>query len=62
MANPTHSGRNGERGGCGAWGAAGARAALVNYTQRLHGVQVGLVNIIRQGGPFPGFPLVNWSF
>jgi len=62
MASRTHSGRNGERGGCGAWCAAGARAASVNYTQRLHGVQVGLVNIIREGGTFPVFPLVNWSF
>jgi len=40
----------------------GPQFGVVNYPQRLHGVQVGLVNIIREGGTFPVFPLVNWSF
>lgn len=40
----------------------GLQIALVNYAQRLHGVQLGLVNIIREGGVLPVMPLVNWSF
>jgi len=28
----------------------------------MKGLQIGLVNIIRQGGQFPVFPIVNWSF
>jgi hypothetical protein len=32
------------------------------YAQRLHGVQIGLINIIKTGGQFPVFPIVNWSF
>lgn len=40
----------------------GLQIALVNYAERLHGVQLGLVNIIREGGVLPVMPLVNWSF
>jgi hypothetical protein len=32
------------------------------YTERMHGIQVGLINIIKEGGAFPFFPIVNWSF
>ena len=35
--------------------------ALVNYAQHLSGVQIGLVNIIKEGGMFPVFPIVNWG-
>ena len=35
---------------------------LVNYAERMKGLQIGLVNIIKQGGQFPVFPIVNWSF
>ena len=45
-------------------------AALVNYAENLHGVQIGLANIAMNNGwfnDFPdklatGFPIVNWSF
>ena len=29
--------------------------------RRLDGVQLGLVNIIREGGQFPIFPIVSWG-
>ena len=35
--------------------------ALADYAQHLHWVQIGLVNIIKEGGKFPVFPIVNWS-
>jgi hypothetical protein len=28
----------------------------------MEGVQLGLVNIIQEGGVLPVMPLVNWSF
>ena len=48
----------------------GFQLGLVNYTVKLHGVQVGLVNIALNNPwfhEFPdklatGFPIVNWSF
>lgn len=41
----------------------GVQLGLVNYAQRMtKGLQVGLVNIISEGGQFPVFPVVNWSF
>ena len=30
--------------------------------RELHGVQIGLVNIIKKDGFMPVFPIVNWSF
>ena len=40
----------------------GVQLGLVNYAGTMHGLQIGLVNIIKQGGAFPVFPIVNWSF
>lgn len=39
-----------------------ALVGIVNYAASLHGVQVGLVNNIRQGGAFPVFPILNRWF
>lgn len=39
----------------------GLQLALVNYAAKIHGVQVGLINIIKTGGQFPVFPIVNWG-
>jgi len=35
---------------------------FVNYAESMHGIQIGLVNIIRQDSTFPVLPLVNWTF
>ena len=40
----------------------GFQLGLVNYAENLKGLQIGLVNIIRHGGTFPFFPIVNWAF
>ena len=40
----------------------GLQVGVVNYAQSMRGLQIGLVNIIKQGGQFPVFPIVNWSF
>lgn len=41
----------------------GVQLGVVNYTQRMtRGLQIGVVNIISEGGKFPVFPVVNWSF
>jgi len=41
----------------------GVQIGLVNYcTHMKKGLQIGLVNIIREGGAFGFFPIVNWSF
>lgn len=41
----------------------GLQLGLVNYAARMNkGVQIGLVNIIQQGGVLPVLPIVNWSF
>lgn len=40
----------------------GFQLGLVNYAQTMKGLQIGLVNIIKTGGQFPVFPIVNWSF
>jgi len=41
----------------------GLQFGFVNVARRMNkGVQIGLVNIIREGGQFPIFPIVNWSF
>ena len=42
----------------------GLQLGIVNYTERMTGggLQVGLINIIRQGGVAPVLPLVNFTF
>ena len=40
----------------------GLQFGLVNYAASMKGLQIGLVNIIKKGGQFPVFPIVNWSF
>ena len=42
--------------------ANGVQFGLVNYVETMKGLQIGLVNIIKKGGAFPFFPIVNWSF
>lgn len=42
--------------------ASGFQLGLVNYARTLDGLQIGLINIIKTGGQFPVFPIVNWSF
>ena len=42
--------------------ASGFQLGLVNYAMSMKGLQSGLVNIRKQGGQFPVFPIVNWSF
>lgn len=34
----------------------------MNYTQTMHGLQVGIVNVIRTKKDLPILPIVNWSF
>jgi hypothetical protein len=42
---------------------SGVQIGLVNYAANMtKGLQIGLVNIIKQGGQFPVFPIVNWAF
>jgi hypothetical protein len=41
---------------------SGVQIGFVNYAGSMYGLQIGLVNIIKQGGAFPFFPIVNWSF
>ncbi len=41
---------------------SGFQLGLVNYAETMKGLQIGLVNIIKTGGQFPVFPIVNWSF
>lgn len=41
----------------------GVQLGLVNYAGHMtRGLQIGIVNIIREGGKFPVFPIVNWAF
>lgn len=41
---------------------SGVQIGLVNYAANMtKGLQIGLVNIIKQGGQFPFFPIVNWA-
>lgn len=52
------------------WGAvnyhdgmvSGLQLGIVNYAASMNGLQIGLINIIKTGGAFPVFPIVNWSF
>ena len=42
---------------------SGVQLGLVNHAGSVDGgIQIGLVNVIEQGGMFPFFPIVNWSF
>lgn len=42
---------------------SGVQFGFVNYAGNMKkGLQIGLINIIRQGGQFPFFPIVNWAF
>ena len=42
---------------------SGVQIGLVNYATNMNkGLQIGLVNIIKHGGQFPVFPIVNWAF
>jgi len=41
---------------------SGFQLGLVNECGSMNGIQIGLVNIIKAGGQFPVFPIVNWSF
>jgi hypothetical protein len=41
---------------------SGLQLGFVNYAKKMKGLQIGLVNIIKVGGQFPVFPIVNWSF
>jgi hypothetical protein len=40
----------------------GLQVAVVNYTKTMNGIQLGLINIISQGGFLPVFPFFNFSF
>ena len=40
----------------------GLQIAIVNYAASLHGLQLGLINIIGKGGFLPVFPIFNFSF
>lgn len=41
---------------------SGFQLGLVNYAESLYGLQIGILNIIKTGGEFPAFPIINWSF
>lgn len=41
----------------------GVQIGFVNYASNMKkGLQIGLINIIKTGGQFPFFPIVNWAF
>jgi len=40
----------------------GLQIAIVNYAATLKGLQVGLINIIGEGGFLPVFPIFNFDF
>ena len=40
----------------------GLQIAIVNYAATLKGLQVGLINIIGEGGFLPVFPFFNFDF
>ena len=49
----------------GAESFGGLQIALVNYTKDLQGLQLGIINIIANGGDIfglPIFPFVNFDF
>ena len=42
---------------------SGIQLGFINYADRVNkGIQIGLINIIREGGVLPILPIVNWSF
>lgn len=41
---------------------SGVQMGFINYAGSMYGLQIGLINVINQGGAFPFFPIVNWSF
>ena len=42
---------------------SGVQLGFINYADRVDkGIQIGLINIIKQGGVLPVLPVVNWSF
>jgi hypothetical protein len=41
---------------------SGFQLGFVNYTENMNGLQIGIINIIKKGGAFPFFPIINWSF
>ncbi len=40
----------------------GLQLGLLNWAQSANGLQIGLINVIRKGGWFPVFPIINGSF
>ena len=40
----------------------GLQISVVNYSATLHGLQLGLINIIGKGGFMPVFPIFNFNF
>jgi hypothetical protein len=40
----------------------GLQVAVVNYAATMRGIQLGLINIIKDGGFLPVFPFFNFSF
>jgi hypothetical protein len=40
----------------------GLQVALVNYAATMRGIQIGFLNIIKEGGFLPIFPFFNFSF
>ena len=40
----------------------GLQLGIINHAGSMKGLQIGLINIIKSGGQFPVFPIVNWSF
>jgi hypothetical protein len=40
----------------------GLQLGFLNYAVELHGIQIGLINIIKNGGMLPFFPIFNFSF
>lgn len=41
---------------------SGLQLGVINHAGSMKGLQIGLINIIKSGGQFPVFPIVNWSF
>jgi len=39
----------------------GFQLGLINYARSAYGLQIGLINIIKQGGILPVFPVINWT-
>lgn len=40
----------------------GVQFGLINYAGSIDGLQIGFVNINEEGGDYPVFPIVHWSF